>query len=361
MKVATMTLPLHTNYGGIMQAYALQKVIQSLGHETELLYIEPSVFRPPYRVVLSKIKYSLKYLMGRGGAIKNSNNVFSTFIANEIKRTPKIEFNHQLNSDSVQRFDAYIVGSDQVWRPDYAININSYFFDFVNGQKKLLSYAASFGMDGWKYNTSQTQDCTKLASKFSAISVRENAGIALCSDNLNIDAYCNVDPTFLLDLNIYNSLISKYANHNDDSKKIFSYILDISNEKIELINSISKAKGVDYKIFNEGRVGTDKENLGEWLKCFKTAEFIVTDSFHGVVFSILYNKQFIAIGNKDRGLSRFESILNMFGLKERLVSSDDDVTNLLLEKIDYNDINEIIENKKREALEFINTNLLQGK
>jgi hypothetical protein len=358
MKIATLTLPLHTNYGGVMQAYALQKVIEELGYSSELIQLTPSAFRPAYKVILSKLKRFLLNSINHK-AVLNRNLNFESFIDNEIVRTKAIEFSHQLNSQTVQQFDAYVVGSDQVWRQDYAGNIESYFFDFVKGNKVLLSYAASFGGDVWGYSDKQRKNCLRLAKRFAAISVREIAGVELCQKNLDVNAERLLDPTLLLDIKYYESLITKYCSQDSHtSSGVFSYILDMNKIKDTIAMDVANALNTDVKTFNKGLKTSQKQNFGEWLKGFKNAEFVVTDSFHGVAFSIIFNKPFIAIGNIDRGLSRFETILSVFNLRDRLLTKDNaNISAIINSDIDYTMVNEILAHEKSRSLKFITTNL----
>jgi len=358
MNVATLTLPLHTNYGGVMQAYALQKVIEELGHSSELIQLTPAAFRPTYKVVLSKLKGVVSSFVTKN-IHKNRNLYFEDFINNEIVRTKPIEFLHQLNSRTVQKFDAYVVGSDQVWRQDYAGNIESYFFDFMKSNKTLLSYAASFGGDVWGYNDKQTENCSKLAKRFTAISVRESAGADLCQKHLDVHAERLLDPTLLLDVKYYEDLIAKYSSQDEHiSSGIFAYILDMNLDKETVINDVANTLNEDVNIFNKGLKTSQKQNFGDWLKGFKNAAFVVTDSFHGVAFSIIFNKPFIAIGNIERGLSRFETILGVFNLRERLLTSGNaNVSTIISTDIDYSMVNEILANEKTRSLNFFTSNL----
>jgi hypothetical protein len=357
MKIATLTLPLHTNYGGVMQAYALQKVIGELGYSSELIQLTPSAFRPAYKVVLSKIKAALFNLV-TNDISKNRNLQFEIFIKTEIVRTEVIEFPYQLSSHSVQKFDAYVVGSDQVWRQDYAVNIESYFFDFVKGNKALLSYASSFGGDVWGYSDKQTKSCSTLAKRFSAISVRESAGVDLCKKHLDVNVERLLDPTLLLNVKYYESIISKYSSKDTNvSSGVFTYILDMNKEKENVAIEIGDALNEDVTIFNKDLTTSEKLNFGEWLQGFKNSSFVLTDSFHGVAFSIIFNKPFLAIGNIDRGLSRFETILNVFNLRDRLLTDDNKLLDIINNDVDYDLVNETLEIEKARSLKFITDNL----
>ena len=132
---------------------------------------------------------------------------------------------------SQYRFDAYVVGSDQVWRPTY--NLGDKLFDmylaFADGQQvKRLSYAASFGVDKWEYSDDQTRICSELAKQFDAISVREKSGVKLCADNLGVDAIHVLDPTMLLDPSDYNKLIGKQISDKTTGGVILLYFGFIS-------------------------------------------------------------------------------------------------------------------------------------
>lgn len=369
MKVATLTLPLHTNYGGIIQCYALQKIIQELGYETELLTIYFSVEKSTYKIYLKKIKHLFRYAVSFGKYIqktpktpKDINTESEKFISNEIIRSRNIIYKHQLYSTSAQKFDAYIVGSDQVWREIYIQNLNNYLFDFVGDEKLILSYAASFGVSDWQYNEQQTLDFKRLASRFTAISVREHSAVQLLKNQLNIVAHRTLDPTLLLDLSYYESIITRYSKSNIKNSCVFSYILDQNEEKENLILDIAEYLGTNSEIFNDGKKEHQKEGLGEWLNGIKNAKLVVTDSFHGVIFSILFNKQFIAIGNVNRGLSRFDSILKLFNLKDRLISRNEiSMYELIENPINYKEVNEILEKEKFKSMEFLKNNLSQLK
>jgi hypothetical protein len=362
MKIATLTLPLHTNYGGIMQAYALQKVIIELGHSSELIYLTPTVYRPFCSVILPKIKAALINLITvtTGGRFisRHRNLEFERFIKNEITRTT-IEYKFQINNKTVQNFDAYIVGSDQVWRADYAKNIETYFFDFIKRDKTFISYAASFGGDVWGYDEEQTKNCGRLAKRFTSVSVRENAAVELCQKYFNISAIRLLDPTLLLDIKYYKSIISKYSSDKTQgSPKIFSYLLDTNEVKENLALEIGGILDTDVIIFNKDLTNSEKLNFGEWLQGFENAAFVLTDSFHGVAFSIIFNKPFIAIGNIERGLSRFETILDVFNLRERLfIEGDGKISDIVNSNIDYKVVNEILHKEKGRSLKFLTENL----
>ena len=259
-------------------------------------------------------------------------------------------------------FDAIIVGSDQIWRPKYFPNIETAYLDFTEGWNiKRVAYAASFGTDNWEYTPKQTKICRRLLQSFDAVSVRENSGIDLCRNHFNIQATHVLDPTMLLDPEDYIKLI-EVADTPKSPGTLLNYILDETPEKTALIEKIAKDKGlVPF------RVNSKVENINaplkeriqppveQWLRGFYDAEFIVTDSFHACVFSILFNKPFLVVGNQKRGMSRFTSLLSSFGLEDRLIN--DNTSNNVITDILWRDVTDLLEQKRKRSHDFLQTKL----
>ena len=232
-------------------------------------------------------------------------------------------------------FDAIVVGSDQVWRPKYYGKIENAYLGFAKGWNiKRIAYAASFGTDDWEYTDEQTKECGELLKKFDAISVREASGVTLCKEHFGVEVQHVIDPTMLLYKEDYIRLIEA-ANTPKAKGTLLNYILDETPGKKELIEQIAKDKSLvpfrvnsrveDHKALLKERIQPPVE---QWLRGFYDAEFVVTDSFHACVFSILFGKPFVVIGNKKRGMARFESLLKMFGLEDRLVSCSEDYNHI---------------------------------
>lgn len=374
MRVCILTLPLYTNYGGLLQAYALQTVLNRLGHE---VWVEN---RKNNKVNLwIFIKRLLISLLSR-----ISSHFIKTYYPNQRQQDIIGQYTDQfihkyinvtipiysINKEKLlqYKFDAYIVGSDQVWRPKYSRGIANYFLDFTDGENvKKIAYAASFGTDRWEFTPKMTKRCAKLLKKFDAVSVREDSGVILCERFMGVEAIHLLDPTLLLNQKDYIDLVLQ-DNAPEFRDKLFTYILDESEEKRKIVNFVSeKLKLTPFsvmpkKIFD--RVGTKYLEqcifppVTSWLRAFMDAEYIVTDSFHGTVFSIIFNKPFIVIANQGRGLGRFTSLLKMFNLEKRLIYSIEDLSDdLLLQSIDYHQINEIRYSKCEDSIKFLRDNL----
>ncbi|MDO6440387.1 polysaccharide pyruvyl transferase family protein [Cyclobacterium sp. 1_MG-2023] len=381
MKIGILTQPLHTNYGGLLQAYALQQIlIKEFGANPKTINIQMNV------TFKTKLKGYIKNFAKKYILFQKNVNIFSfrptenqrkiiakhsdNFIENNISVTEKI-LRYDIKSLKKYNFDAYIVGSDQVWRPKYSPNIFTYFLEFLkdNNAVKKLSYAASFGVDRWEYSISQSQKCSELAKKFNAISVREDAAIDLCKRNLGVTAEKVLDPTLLLDAEAYKEIIDESKTKRDEEDFVMFYVLDPNLLKGALVAEIRKK--LNFSFFQIMPKPFTKENVrniddcvyppvSSWLEGFYKAKYVVTDSFHGTAFSILFNKQFIALGNVQRGMSRFKSILKMFGLEDRLVTNLKQIENGILDKnIDFESVNNILKNERNKSINFLRKNLFK--
>lgn len=370
MKIGIVTLPLHSNYGGILQAYALKKSLEELGHQAILLdhascipkrlpikvrylvYLKRFFVKVFLRkdIIVCKDKYDRSKYLDR---LSEINKFVSTYIqANS----------YNIGSKQLPKFDAIVVGSDQVWRTAYANPIEKFFLDFLDGVQDIrkVVYAASFGVDNWDYTPLQTANCARLAKQFDSISVREDSGIDLCRKYLGVTAVQVLDPTMLLDKEDYLQIVE--TEQIPKSKgNLFTYILDENNQKQDYIQKVASKLGLTpFSVLpTDTEINDGKKFLGVpvWLRAFEDAEFVVTDSFHGCVFSIIFNKPFIAIKNEDRGLDRFLSLFRLFNLEDRLVDLQELSLECLPHNIDWNRVNITRETMKKESMIFLSKNL----
>lgn len=375
LKIAILTQPLHNNYGGLLQAYALKEILVQRGHNITI--VDRRSPTPPTILLLAhKIKHKLisKESTSRSKLTEKQKRIISlnndSFINQYIPELSEpITSDNAMKNLNKQQFDAYIVGSDQCWRPIYSPKIENFFLDFAEHTKniKRVSYAASFGTSDWEFNKKQTKTCKKLLKKFDAISVREKSAISLVQTYLNrSDAVHVLDPTMLLSKEQYNNII-KAQKIEKSPGSLNVYVLDKNPEKEAFIADIEKRLELEqFEVMPRKRIKKDivsganiidfqYPHPATWLKAFEDAKFVVTDSFHGTLFSILYNVPFITLGNKHRGMARFESLLETFNLSERLVNDIQsvDIDSLLKMHIDWEDINEIISSKRNASLSFL--------
>ena len=377
MKIGIITQPLECNYGGLLQNYALQEVLRNLEHDVYTINRRlPDIYTCRLDVIIRwTLKRYIKKLIGWEYPLtRKEYNILKQNCTNFVKeniRTTKI-FNNNKEVKSIikkEKFNTYVVGSDQVWRPCYSNNIYNDFLDFCQDEPNIrrIAYAASFGVSEWEFNEEQTKECSRLAKLFDAISVREDSGIALCEEHLGVDAIHVLDPTLLLEKDYYIKLVEK-AKEPVSNGNLFCYILD-NNETIKngiqyieqtlSLNSFQvKARNSKYSL----KRGEDiKDHIvpspTKWLRAFMDAEMVFTDSFHGCVFSIIFNKPFWVIGNKGRGNARFDSLLKLFNLENRRIDVNEIKEVYFSEPIDWEKINTIKKEWQEKSINFLKSNL----
>lgn len=362
MKIAILTQPLGHNYGGILQNYALQQVLIKLGHEPitlekdyrQHISVIRLIIELPKRIFSKYILQRRKYIFNEKRYNINYKNVWKQLSPFVLRYTNHIYIKNYY-SVKTEKFDAFIVGSDQVWRPKYnGTNLNNMFLSFIpqNSQIKRIAYAVSFGSAEWEFNEEQTSICKDLIKNFDAVSTREIDGVGLCQRFLNRDDALNVlDPTLLLEKEDYLKLC---ADISRSENLLFAYILDVDNESKSILMSIAEKFGLQLKI-----VGADEcctLTVEEWIAMFRDAKMVITDSFHGTIFSIIFNKEFYSITNQSRGGSRFESLLSQFNLSNRLFNNILDIKPSL-NLINWDEVKSNKRLKQKVSTDFLIKNL----
>lgn len=346
MKIGVLTLTPKNNYGGILQATALCGYLESQGHDVVL--INKNRFKKP---LLSRMAIKLLECLPFQNIKSKRQDYLKTkqlkpFIEKYLPRKSREIVSAQDLQKLVEDegFDAVIVGSDQVWRYQYIGDghHNVFFLDFDTTRPvKKIAYAASFGKDEWEA-PEHTAQVSRLLSNFDAISTREKSGVDVCESTFGISGAVSVlDPTMLVGAEFYDRFFDGF-NAAIHPKTITTYILDRSVEKQDIITSVKASlephTGLLQQVNLSEKVNDRFYSVEEWLWNIKNAEFVVTDSFHGMVFSILFEKQFIVIGNEERGLSRFFDLLYEIGLSGRLILNKQDCTRLIESEIEYSSV-----------------------
>lgn len=356
MKIGIITQPLSRNYGGILQNYALQQTLKRLGHEP---YTFDFKVHPGWGRWLKQVKrVILKGITGRKAQYMMSPWRFAK-MESYLRRFAEehislVSPRMTLPTEAKVReygFEALISGSDQVWRPMYNRSITNMYLEFAAAlDVKRIAYAASFGTDEWEYNERQEAACRALAQGFDAVSVREESGVRLCKEHFGIEAKHVLDPTMLLTATEYNTLLSNIPVAKDEY--ILAYILDMSPAKLAYINNIANKIGVRVVMMGVENNITRNDSIERWLSLFRDAKYVITDSFHGCIFSLIYNIDFQAIGNIDRGLARMTSVLRLFDLTDRLID-ESHIDKYVDNAIDWHKINAQMEELRSESLAFL--------
>lgn len=333
-KIGLLTFPLADNYGGTIQCMALYGFLKSLNYEVVLL--KNNFMYPAWKRIVVSILKNIPIQNIGGIRKRHENSIFHIdFIENYFNiRTNDLRNKKDfLNVCDKYDLDCVIVGSDQVWRFDYLDSYypERYFLDFVPDETRKIAYAPSFGNDSWSGSEGFTNRVKFFLERFHLISTREKSGERICKEIFGVDNVKMVlDPTLLVGEEFYNRFF-------DNSKKVkekylVSYILDSNEFKEKTIDFVRRHKGYGKKL--EMSVDSCVE-IKDWLWNIKASDYVVTDSFHGMVFSILFGKNFIVIANKGRGVDRFRSLLELVGLEDRLIFEDEKYDYLLEQDIDY--------------------------
>lgn len=346
MKIGILTLPLHTNYGGILQAYALYNTLQNLGHDVSL--IDGKMYEiTSLREKMSVAKWQVLKMLGLYKKkhpqleLRDKMEVLIPFIQKNIPQQIPLQSVH---SDT---FDAIVVGSDQVWRGLYSDQL-LYFLDFAKDWNiKRIAYAASFGVDNWKPNSDIISKCKSLLSKFAYVSTREKSGIKICSDILDRKAEWVIDPTMLLTSLQYKN-IAYMGGHDtqEEESYLLAYLLDNDNDKKQVVEELASKYNLSIVNIGIAETGQKVMPIEKWLRLIEKSSYVVTDSFHGTVFSILFKRPFCVLQNGGRGNSRFKSLLEFTGLTDRMCNNP-------ARNIDWQDVNMRIDTERKRCIDIL--------
>lgn len=367
-KIGTLTFHNCDNYGAVLQAYALQQAIMDLGYDTEIINYSRSniadVITMFWNKAISTIKgnpdrqlYTVKEFLemvfkGDG----NTSDVKESFLQ---FREKYLRCSRPVNRKTIHTieplYSKIIVGSDQVWNCG-RVNIEpTYMLDFVSDRMKKYSYAASFGIS--EIPEKYYSIYKKNLSDFSCISVREKQGASLVKEITGKDAELVLDPTFLLSKDRWSNIAEKYT----DEEYVLVYQLGKSNRLIDIARKYSQKKGLKIKFVKKPVEFSGEADYckglspTEWVGLFKNASCVFTSSFHGIAFSIIFNKEFYAIKSEDRirhaMQSRLVNILEEFGLEQRYIEDYDGL--LKCSKIDYEDVNNRLDQLKESSIRYL--------
>ena len=315
MKIALLTIWHIGNYGAEMQAYATVKALKQIGHEVSLIDLRltdvlPSTLKIKIASQISKhSKWSRKL-----------NSFWNEFMVCSIRYTSL----GQLRSNPPEA-DVYLVGSDQVWNPILTEGLSkAYFLDFGNDDTCRVSYASSLGVSKFANPQKFIEDYGSLLKRFKHVSCREKTGVELLKRYLDIDAENVLDPTLL------HTDYDEITGGLSEEETLVFYPVSRDVADVEEM-SRKLATELDLKFINAnqkktlfGNIKWDGLSIKEWLRIIGQAKFIVTPSFHGVAFSIIYHRQFIVVGTNAKRSSRITDLLEALNLSNRIYASVED-------------------------------------
>lgn len=394
-RVGIVTFYLKDNYGGALQAFATCEICRSLGLEPLLvrspfegyygmdpdkgmplslligLYMRHRLLRPGRAAsLLLRLKKALiKLRAPQGQALLHKNDgiaahLFKRFANRHLPPVISTEDRQAIASCS-----CFIVGSDQVWRRRYLRNeyhVLHYLLDFADDEQRAASiaYAASFGCEHWEGSELMRQPAAELLRQFKAVSVRENSGIAAAREAWGVDAVRMPDPTLVVDAKAYDRLIESEKTVLPPKPYLATYILDAS----ESSRRVARAAAEGLKLYGQPLMPTAQtghrddlifKSVPQWLRYMRDCEAVVTDSFHGCVFSLIFNKPFLCLGNAARGSARFDTLFDTFGLRDRLLVDGDasQALDLLRQPMDWERINALLHSEQQRGLNFLRDHL----
>jgi len=376
MKIGIITFHFAHNQGAVLQCYALQNALNKMGYDAGVIDYCPSYHTIRYsakRNPFVMAYYSFKKQKNKGCIIRfyQTARAFAKGVYLTAMQTYKLReknfsnfINKNLNlSDSYKtikslrknppKYDAYISGSDQLWNPDLVDGTfdPAYFLDFGESDVKKITYAVSLKEN---YTEKEKQKMQQFCKAIDAISAREKNNTL--DEVLNGEYTVCIDPTLLLSMEDYADIISEKA---EDKPYVFVYGFESTDNMINAVKSISNELGIRVVNGSPERVKlSNAENLydygpDEFLSYIKNAQFVVTNSFHGTAFSIIYNKQFVTVAHTTRG-RRMVDLLEKLGLSDRLWQNSK--CNWKCE-INYSDVNEKRAVLKEQSLNYLRKNL----
>ena len=351
MKVATITFQNTTNYGASLQCYALHRSLQILGAQTEVIQYESPYLNKPYKMAALREKGFIRFLLG---------NIWTLM---RVPRTKKfkefnknIYFSRPVTSETIgtieSEYDLFLTGSDQVWNGKLSGHDSNYFLGFVKDRKKKGSYAASFGFlnvpDG------ELEWYKKQLSDYRYYNVREISGQKLVKELTGCDAKLTIDPTLLLNQDEWRNVM---VEPNLKEPYILVYQITPSRKLSATVSKLRKQTGFKVIaipfILDWPHKFQSKLTIGpaEFLGLFCNANYVVTDSFHGTAFSLIFNKNFWALSSRKE--SRITSLLEILGLANRILYFDEVIDTDLTREASYEDANIKFEEYRQNALSII--------
>lgn len=362
MKVGLMTLHRSENYGSVLQALALQHVMERMGHEVVMMDYYPERYSS-----LGK----LKRLKGKHPKFRNPIFLFAaTMLMIPSYRRRYVRFRKFVNkylavsksfaSNEEARpmpwdVDVFCTGSDQVWNSIWNEGVDkTLFLDFVPDNANVFSYASSFGVSS--LDASEKEEIKGLLSKYKYLSVREDTGVEILRDLGREDGELVLDPTLLMTKDEWMKFVGKkpkyekyiltYNLHHDS--RIDSYALSLKEKYgLPIVN-------ISYNVHDIVRKGKLCwcPYVEDFLSYFLNASYVISDSFHATVFSLLFEKKFVTIA-PEVASSRMSSLLKILGLENRIVSSEITPPHKIEQEIDYEKVSSLLKAEREKSISFL--------
>lgn len=369
MKRACLVTYYGDNYGACLQAYAMQEILKKEGYAVEILNYKYNRARkrllnklPQYLASIPHVVLSYSKIMDHRSKLCLRDAAFRRFREEKLQIMREAVCSIETIAANEWAFDLYVAGSDQIWNPTFYNCCNPvYYLDFVPKDKRTLSYASSIGISVMPEE--YRSEFRRMISKIDYVSVREMAGVQIIRSICNREVPAVLDPTLLMPAEQWDLVCSDPIVQDD---YVFCYLFS-GNPQYKAIKRIMK-KRLRCKIvsipFAFREIEDDDEKIydagpAEFISLIKHAKFIITDSFHATAFSINYQKPFLALERQKKTLktnmnSRMYSVLDMFGLRSRLIHPLMKAEEMeKLTEINYNAVCQILDKQRKYSYEFL--------
>ena len=346
MKVSILTYHWEDNYGATLQAYATYRIINELGHNAEFIDL-----RLPYNPsIKQRLIFGLKHF--RFNCFRNKYFTKRThktyFTVDELKKNPP-------------ESDCYIVGRDQTWNPLIAKSLlPAFFLTFGSKDIKRISYATSIGLNEWeKSGYISNNEIIAALDQFDKILLREDSAISICKKIFKHEAEQVIDPVLLF------SSYPEFTGELTPSNEIVVYKLIDDAGFYQKAKCIANKLG--YPIRSIGSVRRPKgfrasypEKVEKWVSRIANASYVLTDSFHGTVISLLYHRPFVICVGDPKRVTRIQSLLSQVGLEHRILSSNDsfdDFMKIIYQPIDWGLVDRKLYELRNKSISLLETSL----
>lgn len=356
MRIGILTFHSAQNYGAVLQTYALQEYLRGLGHDVSVIDYRPSYIEEYYKLfswgripknnLIIKIKFLLREILALPVRMRRAIN-YKDFVTRNIKLSP-------YNDTSMQKFDAIIFGSDQIWNPIICNGIDEVYFGEVPRNKhcKLISYAASVGSVDYLSRVNELE-IVKHLKKFTALSCRERELAVYLSRKIYRDVETVLDPVLLAGKCIISQL-TKRIHLNKTYILLFTIVQFPLARKVAY--DMARKLGVEVIEIVSDQISITSPNVKhvvavqDFLGYIEGALMVITASFHGTALSLLYEKDFYYVANDSKIAKRVENLLKPLNLAERIISSSEQC---VASKINYEDVNAVMEHERQNSVNFL--------
>ena len=361
MKAGIITFHRALNYGALLQAFALQRVLKLLDIESEIIDYRNALIEKMYKFKSLNerkgVNEKIKYFIQKKDELRLRDK-FEQFRNNQLRITKKAYYNREDLKEISDSYDFYITGSDQVWNYNAHAFDKNYFLDFTVDLRKRMSYAASFGVS--TIPEQYRPEYMTLLNNIPFRSVREEDGQKLVKNTFGLDSKVVLDPTLLLTKMQWTEIATADEVRE---KYILVYCFELTDTLRKLAEELSHETGLTVYYFGKiyrnplkaKCVNILDADPFDFVRLFINAQYIITNSFHGTAFSINLNKPFFIelLVESSSVNSRLENIIQLTGLESRLIRSDYSIKGYLYDKIDWDRVNRKLDEKRFDSIAFL--------